>query len=258
MQNVPTEFDDIDQSYFDLLLPFMRQYVLPDQEGQIIVSADYNGQEMRLLAHFAEGRAAEIYRNDPKADFHNVARDILHTEAGLDLKRKPVKIVGFSLIYGAGDENLAGQLGIGKNEARHIRKMYLKSIPGLREFQDDCSSRDRVKTWGGRIIPVEPPSIDDEGRIRHWNYRLPNYLIQGSAADQTKESIIRYHSAKLSRSSFMLTVHDENDTSCWPEDVKEEVTILRHSMESLEGFDVPFIAEVETGTDWHNLEKFNG
>lgn len=40
--------------------------------------------------------------------------------------------------------------------------------------------------------------------------------------------------------------------------LKENVEYLRHSMESLPGFDVPFIAEVETGNNWHNMSKNNG
>jgi len=246
LQNVPTEFEGLDLLGYPPL-PFMRKYILPD-EGEVIVAADYNGQEMRLLAHFAEGRAAEIYRDDPRADFHQIARDIIHDEAGMDLKRKPVKIVGFSLIYGAGVPNLAGQLGMVHDmpTVRKIRNTYLQSIPGLEEFIEDASSRPGIKTWGGRWIPKEGPQ---------WGYRLPNHLIQGSAADQTKESIIEYHKTGAT-ARFLMTVHDENVISSPIDKLKENVEAIKYSMESLKGFDVPFVAEIEYGANWHDLTKY--
>ena len=249
LMNVPTEFEDIDMPGYPPMV-FMRRYILPD-EGEIIICADYNGQEMRLLAHFAEGRAAEIYRNNPTADFHQIAKDIIRDEAGLEFSRKKIKITGFSLIYGAGVDNLAKQLGVDFQTARRLRDVYLRSIPGLKEFIADVTSRPGVRTWGGRWIPVDRP----EGTNWDFSYKLPNHLIQGSAADQTKQSIIEYN--KLSPSGrFLLTVHDENDVSSPPKDRVENIEKLRYAMEKLPGFDVPFIAEVETGHDWHNLEKY--
>jgi len=251
LQNVPTEFEDVDIEGYPPMI-FMRRYILPD-EDQIILGADYNGQEMRLLAHFAEGRAAEIYRTNPRADFHEIARDILHDEAGLDLKRKMVKIVGFSLIYGAGVPNLAGQLKMEDDigAVRRIRDNYLRSIPGLKEFIDDVTSRPGVRTWGGRWIPVDKP----EGTNWDFSYKLANHLIQGSAADQTKASIVKYHTMGAT-ARFLMTVHDENVTSSPIEDLKENKEILTSAMEDLEGFDVPFVAEVETGYNWHEMSPY--
>lgn len=254
LQNVPTEFEGLDLEGHPLL-PFMRRYILPD-EGHVLVAADYNGQEMRLLAHFAEGRAAEIYRKDPRADFHQVARNIVHNEAALDLKRKQVKITGFSLIYGAGVPALASQLGVPHDTARLIRNAYLNAMPGLREFQKDVAGRSQVKTWGGRIIPVEPPKMVD-GQMWSFEYKLANHLIQGSAADQTKQSIIDYHKNKVVNSRFLMTVHDENVTSVPIDDLRDDVKALCDSMETLPGFDVPFIAEVEVGDNWHDLKEYN-
>jgi DNA polymerase-1 len=248
LMNVPTEFENINIPGYPPMV-FMRRYILPD-EGEEIICADYNGQEMRLLAHFAEGRAAEIYRNNPTADFHEIARDLIKTEAGLEFPRKKIKITGFSLIYGAGVDNLAGQLGVEYGVAKRLRDVYLRTIPGLKAFIDDASSRQGVTTWGGRWIPVDRP----EGTNWDFSYKLPNHLIQGSAADQTKQSIIEYH--KLSPSGrFLLTVHDENDVSSPPKDRTENIAKLKYAMEKLPGFDVPFIAEIEVGNNWHDIKR---
>jgi DNA polymerase I-like protein with 3'-5' exonuclease and polymerase domains len=53
-----------------------------------------------------------------------------------------------------------------------------------------------------------------------------------------------------------MTVHDENVTSSSIDDLKENVEALKHSMESLPGFDVPFVAEIEYGANWHDLAKY--
>lgn len=259
LQNVPTEFEF---SYDGILsgfvpLPFMRCYILPDI-GEVLVAADFNGQEMRLLAHFAEGKAGEIYRNDPRADFHEVAARLVMEASGLPIKRKQAKITGFSLIYGAGVAALADQLNVPGNEAAQIKKAYLKAIPGLKDFQDSVSSRSEVKTWGKRIIPVEPPKVNEDGSTWTFNYKLVNHLIQGTAADQTKESIIVYDANPNKVGRFLMTVHDENVISVKLEDLLGECLVLAEAMEGLEGFDVPFIVELESGLNWHDMEKIDG
>lgn len=255
LQNVPTDWSKIVTPPNLPPLPFMRRYILPDDDDHVVVSADFNGQEVRLLAHFAEGRAAEIYRNDPKADLHSVARDIIREQSGLQLERKDVKIAAFSIIYGSGPANMAEQMGCSVEEARRIKRAYLDALPGVREFQADVSSRSFVRTWGGRIIPVEPPK-EVRGQTWSFEYKLANHLIQGSAADQTKESVIVYERTRSSASRFLMTVHDENVISVRKDKLHEEVGALRAAMELLPGFDVPFKVDVEYGPNWKDLQEY--
>ena len=254
-QNVPTEFKVSPPDGYPPL-PFMRQYVLPD-EGHIIGAADFNGQEMRIAAHFAEGRAAEIYQEDPRADFHAVVASIIEEDAGMRLDRKQVKITGFSLIYGAGINALAEQLGVDRYTASRIRQHYFQALPGFQDLIDAVSARGRsglpVKTWGGRLIHAEKAKLVD-GRQWTFEYKLVNYLIQGSAADQTKEAI-NVAGYKTAHRRFLATVHDENVYSIDPDHVKNEIEEIRASMEQQSGWDVPFRSEVKIGHDWWNMEK---
>lgn len=255
-QNVPTEFKGEPPPGLPPL-PFMRQYVLPD-EGNVLVASDFNGQEMRITAHFAEGRAAEIYRNDPRADFHEVVNEIIRRDAGLDIGRKQVKITGFSLLYGSGINSLSELLGVDRSTAAMIRKHYFDALPGFQELMDDVSARGRhggaVKTWGGRLIYSEPSKII-KGRQMEFSYKLLNYLVQGSAADQTKEAIneVGY---KTPHRRFLATVHDENVYSVDPDCLESEVAVIRASMETQPGWDVPFRAEVKVGSNWHEMTKY--
>lgn len=255
-QNVPTEFKWEAPAGLPPL-PAMRRYILPD-EGHVLVSADFASQEFRIAAHFAEGAAAEIYRNDPKADFHAAVAEVIKRDAGLDLTRKHTKIVGFSLLYGAGLQKLGESLGVDRAMAQKIRNHYFAALPGMRELMDDVSSRGRrgqpVKTWGGRQLYAEPPRMVN-GSYWDFSYKLVNYLIQGSAADQTKEAI-NDAGYKTKYRRFLASVHDENVYSVDPEKLRQEVAEIRHSMEDQPGWDVPWKTSVEFGPNWWDLTTF--
>jgi DNA polymerase-1 len=252
-QNIPTEFKGNPPAGLPAL-PFMRRYILPD-EGHVLVSSDFNGQEMRIAAHFAEGRAAEIYRNDPRADFHEAVARIIEEDAGLVLDRKMVKITGFSLIYGSGINSLSELLGVDKGTAANIRKHYFQALPGFKDLMDDVSARGRagmaVKTWGGRLLHAEKAKLVN-GQQWTFEYKLLNYLIQGSAADQTKEAInsVGYWSKHC---RFLATVHDENVYSIDPAELNSEIEVIKASMEDQKGWDVPFKAEVKVGPNWWDI-----
>lgn len=256
-QNIPTEFKGTPPDKFPSL-PIMRGYILPD-EGDVLVSSDFNGQEMRIAAHFAEGRAADIYRTNPRADFHQVVSEIIREEAGLNLPRKDVKITGFSLIYGAGISSLAEQLGVDRATAANIKRHYFDALPGFQELMEDVSERGRagmsVKTWGGRHIYAEKPKMVNGG-MWSFEYKLLNHLIQGSAADQTKEAVNRC-GYKTKHRRFLATVHDENVYSVNPNLLAHEVEEIKASMEDQAGWDVPFRAEVEYGANWADLKGYN-
>ena len=252
-QNVPTEFKwAAPEGLPDL--PAMRRYILPD-EGHVLVSLDFASQEFRIAAHFAEGAAAEIYNADPKADFHQRVSDMLKTDAGLDLPRKMVKIVGFSLLYGAGLTKLGESLGVDKTTAQKIRNHYFQVLPGMKELMDDVSARgrkgDAVRTWGGRKIYAETPKMSN-GRYMDFSYKLVNYLVQGSAADQTKEAI-NEAGYKNQHRRFLASVHDENVYSIDPEQLGEEIPEIRAAMENQPGWDIPWKTAVEVGPNWHDL-----
>jgi DNA polymerase I-like protein with 3'-5' exonuclease and polymerase domains len=255
-QNVPKEFKGVPPANFPSL-PLMREYILPD-EGEILVASDFNGQEMRIAAHFAEGRAAEIYQQDPRADFHQVVSELLKSEAGLDLPRGQVKAVGFALIYGSGVTALAAQLGVDRSTASRIKQHYFDALPGFEELMQDVSERGRlgkaVKTWGGRYIYAEKPKMVG-GQRWTFEYKLLNHLIQGSAADQTKEAV-NTTGYKTPHRRFLITVHDENVYSVKPTQLAPMVDDIKSSMEDQAGWDVPFKAEVKCGYNWHNMTKY--
>ena len=262
-QNIPKNFDDKNDGYKhpshikDLLpLPTLRSYILPDKK-QVICHRDYNQQEIRIMAHFEDGVTLAAYQEDPRLDFHNFVRDEIQRVIGVKLERRAVKILNFGMIYGMGLEALSNDLGCSKEEARKIKDAQRKALPGLSELEKATKERGKtnsyVRTWGGRVYHVEPPKTVD-GRLWTFEYKLLNYLIQGSAADCTKQALINYANAPH-EGRFMITVHDEINLSVPKGAVKREMALLRECMADV-SFDLPMLSDGKTGSDWGSLTAY--
>lgn len=236
-------------------LPNCRAYIAPFP-GHTLIDRDYSQQEPRILAHFDGGSLLKKYQEQPWIDFHDYARAEL-AKAGLFYERKPVKNTNLGLIYGMGTSTLAERNGMDVKEAQKLKQAILRLYPGLKEMYREAKRRAAenipVRTWGGREYYCEPPKIV-EGKWRHFDYKLVNVLIQGSAADCTKEAIIRYWEAKDPLDLLLLNVHDQLTSSTPKARRKAAMAILKEAMESIE-FDVTMLTEgSESEESWAALE----
>lgn len=226
-------------------LPRMREYLLPDP-GFVWLKRDFSSQEVRILAHFEDGPLQEAYVANPDLDPHQMIRQRVLDITGMDYARKQIKISVFSIIYGSGATSLAEQLGVSKEYATQIRNSLFLAMPGLNDIMSDVMGMGRAKmpirTWGGRLYLTEPPKVI-KGRRMSFEYKLLNYLIQGSAADQTKDVIVEWDGLSHSLPSELLcTVHDEINiqapVECWEDQMK----VLKDCMEGPR-FSVPMRSE---------------
>lgn len=240
-------------------LPLVREYILAD-EGQIFLHRDFSGQEMRIFAHYESGELAEAYRENPELDPHEWIRGAILRETGRDLERTRVKNVSFARLYGGGEGAVYAQARCeSRAEAREIMAFHDRAIPGRRILNDEILRlvrRDEpIRTWGGRLYYVEPPSRVN-GRMQSWEYKLINYLIQGSAADVTKEAICRwyYGGGPSNGARFLLTVYDEINITSEPARERENMDFLRETMNGME-LDVPMRSDGKRGERWGALEK---
>ena len=185
-------------------LPSVRRYLIP-KPGHIFIGRDYSAQEMKLLAHFTDGGLLESLKTNPGKDIHLIAADI----AGIT--RKVAKTLGFAVLYGAGVGRIAESLNIGVSEATAIKKRYLTALPEIKLFQAGLTNIGKsggfIETLGGRQYYVQAPALV-AGVFRTFEYKLTNYKIQGSAADQTKEAMCAYCEAPGS-GELVLSVHDQ-------------------------------------------------
>ena len=155
---------------------------------------------------------------------------------------------------------MAAKLKCQPAEAQELKNAYYQAIPGIRQVQDDIRELVRaqqpIRTWGGRVYHCEEPRlVKMPGGYEKWQtyeYKLLNYLIQGSAADCTKEAIINYDAAARD-GVFTVQVYDEMNMSCPPEAVASEMKILADCMADVR-FDVPMLSDGSFGPNYQDLE----
>jgi DNA polymerase-1 len=240
-------------------LPALRAALLPE-EGHVWMKADYSQQELRLTAHFEDGEMMRAYQNNPSLDLHALASELIKRNIGMDVPRKRTKTVAFAAIYGAGLAQLASQLDCSQEEAAAIRMAYFKILPGLQKLinkvKAQSQSRGYITSLGGRIIPLERPKIID-GRLRDFTYKQINRLVQGSAADQTKEAIACLCESGWSP-AFRAQCYDEINLSVPEERTEEAAQALTHYMTTSLPTDVPMLVDVEVGSNHASVKPWAG
>lgn len=243
----------------------VRKLFLPE-EGCRWLSADYASQEPRLMVHYAAvlkltgvQELVDAYRSDPKTDFHGMAAQIT------GLPRKQTKDISLGIAYGMGGATLAASMGLevvdevnertGRSwrapgpEAREIMQRYNEKFPFVKELADSAQRRaettGEVRTLLGRkrrfLRKNEKPRKGDR---RAFPYKALNAVIQGSAADQTKESIIASDDAGVLPA---VTVHDENGYS-FETDRQKDLAI--EAMRDCVLLEIPSYVDAEIGATW--------
>lgn len=233
-------------------LPLVRRYLLPD-EGGVWATRDFSSQELRILAHYEDGEILATYQREPRTDYHAMMVDRVAAATGVVLTRKEAKIINFGILYGMGVGKLAEALQIDTAKATGLRNAVRAASPGVQALDRELKRRARegepLRTWGSRIYYCEPPGEDGQT----YDYKMLNTLVQGSAADATKEAIVRYDAARK-HGRLLVSVHDEIGISCPSKHFKTEMKILKDVMESIE-FDVVQLTEGSCGPSWGQLKE---
>jgi DNA polymerase I-like protein with 3'-5' exonuclease and polymerase domains len=231
-------------------LPLCRKYILPDPGG-VFLHRDFDGQELRGFAHFEQGALWQAYWDNPNLDPHGWIGGIILEQGGRELERTRIKNVTFARLYGGGLPAIHRQARCASlDEAREISALHDAALPGRKILVDEIKKFARlgipIRTWGGRLYLPEPPGPD--GRSK--DYKLINYLVQGSAADVTKQALIDWHKARKHRSTrFLVTVYDEINISAQMEHAAAEMAILRECME-VPRLSVPMTTTPKHGATW--------
>ena len=241
-------------------LPNVRYYIDTCNDDYVVAKRDFSSQELRVLAHYEDGPLLQAFKADPSLDLHQWACDKIKELTGIVITRKQAKTVAFSILYGSGLAKLAEGLHTDQDAARVIKDAYLDAIPGIAQLSTQLKARAKqgrpIRTWGGRQYYVEPPRFDpEEGRWRSFEYKMLNYLIQGSSADISKDAIIEYD-ARKQHGTFLLMVHDELVIKVHKDHLASEMQILKECMESVP-LDCPLTSEGEVGRNYHELELYN-
>jgi DNA polymerase I-like protein with 3'-5' exonuclease and polymerase domains len=248
--------------------PMIRSIFIPEDKCKW-GSFDYSQQEPRILVHYAklqnlEGvdEIVDAYQKGD-ADFHQVVADM----AGIE--RKQAKTINLGLMYGMGKNKLMAELGLMKESAEKLIKQYHTKAPFVKKLMENVSrkanDRGKIRTLLGRAchfdlwqpvqfgvfkpLPLEQARKEyDEPLKRAFTYKALNKLIQGSAADMTKKSMVSLYENGIIPH---IQIHDEVDISIESVQKAEEIITI---MESAVKLEVPNKVDYEQGDNWGEIK----
>lgn len=236
-------------------LPLCRKYILPD-DGEVFLHRDFSGQELRVFGHFEQGALWEQYQADPRLDVHGYVGQELMRVGGREINRTAVKVMNFQALYGGGVPALQRKLRCTTAEAQQLKNFHDQALPGRKllnqEIERVIRRGDPIRTWGGRLYFEEPRGADGRSKI----YKLINYLIQGSAADLTKQTLVDWWNHPDRCARFLVTVYDEINLSATVDQAVKQMAILREVMEAPR-LTVPMLSDGKWGWSWGGVVKYD-
>ncbi len=243
-----SNFQQVPKAPDDPNLPFMRNYIVAPP-GFVLIKRDYSQQELRILAHLEQGALLNAYIANPIMDMHAEVKRLILQVSGVDLNRSDVKIINFGTIYGMGIAGIARKLGISYDEAKKLKNLHSKALPGLVEVNKRLKALARrgepLYTHGGREYYAE----------KDFEYRQLNIYVQGSAADHTKEAMIRVNEAIKEYDARILSqVHDELIVLAHKSNAKRVNKIFKEAME-FKYFDVQTPSDGAMGVSWGDMKE---
>ena len=248
--------------------PLIRSLFIPES-GCEWGCFDYSQQEPRLVVHYASldqdtsvFGVKDSYLDD-NADFHTIVAKMA------DIPRSQAKTINLGLFYGMGKAKLQAELGVSKQKAEELFSIYHNRVPFVKSLMNSVSNRaqqrGQIRTLLGRLCRFhlwEPNQFGihkalpfDQARQeygpgikRAYTYKALNKLIQGSAADMTKKSMLELYKEGI---VAHIQVHDELDISV-ENDTKAKRII--EIMESAVELEIPNKVDYESGKNWGDIK----
>jgi DNA polymerase-1 len=229
------------------------------EPGSLLVSADYNQVELRVLAHAAgEDVLREIFASGE--DIHDAtAAEVLGVDRAAigPSERSKAKMVNYGIAYGLSAFGLADRLQISREEAAAYIARYFERFPAVKRFIDETIGRAEregfVATLMGRRRAI-PELRSGQFQRRSLGERLAvNTVIQGTAADIIKVAMIRCH-RRLAEAGLatrlVLQIHDELLFEGPKDEIPEASKLVRAQMCDAFDLDPPLAVDVGIGEDW--------
>jgi DNA polymerase I-like protein with 3'-5' exonuclease and polymerase domains len=246
--------------------PRIRSLFIPE-EGCTWGCFDYSQQEPRLVTHYASldglygvDEVLDAY-NEGEADFHQIVAEMAN------IPRSQAKTINLGLFYGMGKNKLQAELGVSKEDANDLFRLYHDKVPFVKMLMESVMRRaqdkGRVRTLLGRRCRFnlwEPNQFGIHKALNHedalaehgpgikraFTYKALNKLIQGSAADMTKKAMVDLYKEGIIPH---IQVHDELDIS-----VNNNAEKIKKIMESAVNLEVPNKVDYEFGPNWGTIK----
>jgi len=258
----------------------IRSIFMPE-EGHRWGCFDYSQQEPRLVVHYAlatlgttgvqsiadkydeAGENPNDFDIQKAADFHSMVAEIANIDRG------QAKTINLGLFYGMGKAKLQAQLGVTDQVAKNLLQTYHSKVPFVKQLihhtMDRAQQRGWIRTilgrkcrfdmWEPATFGMHKPQTFDDACMEHgsrnikraFTYKALNKLIQGSAADMTKQAMINLREAGITP---MIQLHDELNVSYENEQGADKV---KEIMEQAVPLKIPNKVDFEDGECWGDI-----
>ena len=258
LQNIPIKSDDGK----DIRKAFVAE------KNKILISADYNQIEMRILADLAEVKELKkAFKNNE--DIHSLTASQIFN---VDLKkvnndqRRKAKAINFGIIYGISQYGLAKQINVSNFEAEEFLNSYFAKFPEIKIYMENtikfCRKSGYVNNIFGRRSYFN--AINDKNfNVRNFQERAAiNAPIQGSASEIMRLAMIRldkrFRDEKNLQSKMLLQIHDELIFEVHKNEINKIRKIIKDEMVSVaksnyHSFSIPLTVDINSGDNWGEL-----
>ena len=255
LQNIPIKSEDGKD---------IRKAFIAEKEN-ILVSADYNQIEMRILADLADVKELKkAFKNNE--DIHTLTASQVFN---IDIKkvdrntRRKAKAINFGIIYGISQYGLAKQIMVSNNEAEKFLNSYFLKFPEIKEYMNAtikfCRKSGYVSNIFGRRTHLR--GINDKNyNVRNFQERAAiNAPIQGSASELMRLAMIRlnkkFNDLKDIKSKMLLQIHDELIFEVPKIELKKINNLIQGEMTSViksdfHSFSIPLTVDINFGKNW--------
>jgi len=255
LQNIPIKTEEGKE---------IRKAFVADKKN-ILISADYNQIEMRILADIADVKELKkAFKNNE--DIHNLTAsqvfNVPLNKVDNDLRRK-AKTINFGIIYGITQYGLAKQISVSNQEALDFINSYFKKFPEIKNYMNStirtCRKDGYVSNIFGRRIHLK--GINDKNfNIRSFQERAAiNAPIQSTAADIIRLAMIKINKIieddKKFQTKMLLQIHDELIFECLEKDKEYIKKTIKEAMVSISSseyhmFSIPLDVNINSGYNW--------
>ena len=235
------------------------------EKNNVLISADYNQVEMRILADLAdvkELKKAFINKDDIHSITASQVFNVSINKVDQNLRRK-AKAINFGIIYGITQYGLAKQISVSNHEALEFINSYFKKFPEIKDYMQStvkfCRKNGYVNNIFGRRIHLR--GINDKNfSVRSFQERAAiNAPIQSSAADIIRLAMIKLDELiklkKVHDARMLLQIHDELVFECLKSNQDDVKKIVKKTMESISSSEhymstIPLDVNINSGNNW--------
>lgn len=246
--------------------------------GYVLVASDFSILEIKVAAILSKdpemAKAAQL-------DFHTeTAKNLSHLawqmtpeaveaeiKSGVKTKRDAMKVLGFSVLYGAGPDSIAEKIGCSVKEAIKLIESFFKKYSRLKAWLNEqlAFAREYAMVevpWLdgtiGRIRPLLDIVSSDYDKRGNSERASGNTPIQSLASDICLSSAVRIRQHYIDEkipAKIICLVHDSIISEVREDYVDHVVAAKKRYMTNWETGSVPLTVEVEVGPSWGTMKK---